>query len=456
MPGAARASWLLADQSTATTPVTHMIAWFANLRIGTKSALAPALAILGLIGVAAGSVLVLQRLTFDFRSLNETSFVRIAEATKLDRAILRVNAELYAISSLAANSNEAAVIAARIAAVLKRTDEITQNANAVARLAGEAGDGAAIVATLAAYAKGAREMLDMTKLDAGMALLLMSGAQDNFGKLEALLGTLIEAADRGRATTYQDALASIDTARVGLTSAAILATLLAIGAAAAATRAIGRPVVALTAVMTRIADGSSEVAIAGRERRDELGAMARALAVFKDNAIERARLLRELQAEREAGLARAQALEARVREFDGQVATILASFAAATAELDDAARSMSARAGETAQQSSALLAVASQTSTDVQSVTAAAEQLSASIAEIVGQVARSSAVAQGAVDQARRTNDTVEGLAAAAQKIGAVVTLIYTIAGQTNLLARRIIFVPPSSPVSRKAMESLI
>jgi methyl-accepting chemotaxis protein len=66
---------------------------------------------------------------------------------------------------------------------------------------------------------------------------------------------------------------------------------------------------------------------------------------------------------------------------------------------------------------------------------AAPEQLSASIAEIVSQVARSSAVAQGAVDQARRNNDSVEGLAAAAQKIGEVVTLIYTIAGQTNLLA---------------------
>jgi hypothetical protein len=130
-----------------------MIAWFANLRIGTKSALAPALAILGLIGVAAGSVLVLQRLTLDFRSLNETSFVRFSEATKLDRAILRVNAELYAISSLAGNSNEATVIAARIAAVLKRADDLIRDANAVAGLAGESGDGAAIVATLKAYAK---------------------------------------------------------------------------------------------------------------------------------------------------------------------------------------------------------------------------------------------------------------------------------------------------------------
>jgi methyl-accepting chemotaxis protein len=69
---------------------------------------------------------------------------------------------------------------------------------------------------------------------------------------------------------------------------------------------------------------------------------------------------------------------------------------------------------------------------------AAAEQLSASIAENVSQVARSSAVAQGAVDQARRTNDTVEGLAAAARTIGEVVTLIYTIAGQTNLLTRKL------------------
>ena len=175
-----------------------MTAWFADLRIEAKSALAPALAILGLLSVAAGSMLVFERLTRDFRSLNETSFVRYTEATRLDRAVLEINAELYAISSLAANSTETAQVATRVAAVLKQTDALVVTANAVAGLADNAPDRQAIVATIAAYAKSARDMLDMTGVDSGMALLLMSTVQENFSKLEGLLTALVRAVDRGR------------------------------------------------------------------------------------------------------------------------------------------------------------------------------------------------------------------------------------------------------------------
>ena len=286
--------------------MTRMAAWFANLRIGAKSALAPALAILGLICVAAGAVLVFARLTQDFRSLNETSFVRFAEATNLERSALRVNAELYAIISLAANANETARVATLTAAVLQHIDALTRGATAVAADAGTAGDGKAIVATLAAYAKSARDMLDMAKADAGMALLLMGGVQDDFDKLAGLLGNRVEAADHARAATYQSALASIGQARALLVAAAILATLLAAAATATAIRAISAPIVTLTAAMTRLAAGTTEVAITGCARRDELGAMARALEVFKENTIERARLRREQEAEREARLAHAQ------------------------------------------------------------------------------------------------------------------------------------------------------
>ncbi|MGD0432521.1 MAG: methyl-accepting chemotaxis protein [Acetobacteraceae bacterium] len=412
-----------------------MIAWFANLRIEAKSALAPALAIIGLIGVAAGSTLVFARLTQDFRSLNETSFVRYMEATQLNRTALQVNAELYAISSLAANSTDSAQVAARTMSVLKRIDELTATANSVAEFAGDARDRQSIVAALAAYAKSARDMLDMTAVDSGMALLLMSTVEGDFGKLEGQLSALVETVDRGRTETYRDALASIGVARASLIGGTILATLLAIIAAAVAARAISRPVVALTATMTRMAEGESDVAIAGRERRNELGAMARALEVFKEHAVERARLLREQEVEREARLARGLGLEARVKEFESGVATILGTFSVAATDLDAAARTMSARAGETAEQSSAVLAVANQTSADVQTVTEAAEQLAASIAAIAGQVARSSRIAQDAVGQARRTNEAVGGLAVAAGKIGEVVSLIQSIAGQTNLLA---------------------
>ena len=409
--------------------------WFANLRIGAKSALAPALGIIGLIAVAAGSILVLERLNQDFRSLNETSFVRFAEATKFERAALRVNAELYAISSIASNANDAKLLAERIAAVRQRLDDLARETAAVTEQAHGAADGKAIIATMTTYRQGAGEMLDMTTADAGMALLLMGTVQDNFVRLDGLLDALVQAVDRGRSETYQRALISIGMARTGLVAAAILATLLAVLAAVIATRAISRPVVALTAVMTRMAQGSSEPVIAGIERRNELGAMARALQVFNENMIERARLLREQAAERQARLAHARGLEAGVKGFETEVAAILATFAAAATGLDAAARSMSTRAGETAEHSAAALAVAQQTSADVQSVTSAAEAIAASIAEIAGQVAHSSAIAQGAVTQARRSNDAVEGLAAAAQKIGQVVTLIQTVAGQTNLLA---------------------
>jgi methyl-accepting chemotaxis protein len=410
-------------------------AWLADLRIGAKSALAPALGIIGLIAVAAGSVLVLGRLTQDFRSLNETSFVRFAEASRLDRAVLQANADLYALSSLAANANDAAGFAAHVKAMQQRMEALGREAAAVSGLAGDTADSKAIVAALGAYRQAAQDMLDMSSTDAGMALLMMSGVQEKFVRLQQLLDTLVQAADRRRADTYRHALAEIATTRSGLTGAATLVTLLAMLATAGAARAISRPINVLTAVMTRMAQGASDVAIDGCERRNELGAMARALQVFHANAIERAHLLQEQEREREARLQRAQALEVAVTAFQHEVAATVASFASAAAELDAAARSMSARTGETAEQSAAALTVAQQTSDDVQSVSRAAEAIAASITGMGSQVAHASAVTQRAVAQANRGNDAVQSLAAAARKIGEVITLIQSIAGQTNLLA---------------------
>ncbi len=305
-----------------------------------------------------------------------------------------MNAELFAINSLAANSSDAAQVAARASAALKRIGQISQTATLAAA---DAADGRAIVATPAAYAKSARDTFDMASTDAGMALLLMGGVQSDFTTLEGQLNALVENADRSRARTYQGALVSIDAARIGLIAAAALTTLLAFVAAAAGIRAISRPVIALTAVMRRMASSTNDVAITGCERRDEPGAMARALEVFREDAIERGRLRREQESEHDERFARTQTLDAGVKVLEREEATILASFVAAAAELDDAAGSMSARAGETAERSATAIATADQTSADVQTVTAAAEQLTAPIGEIVGQVARSSAVAPRAL-----------------------------------------------------------
>jgi hypothetical protein len=240
-----------------------MTAWFANLRIEAKSALAPSLAIIGLIAVALCSMLVFERLTQDFRSLNETSFVRFVEAARFEREVLQVNAELYAISSLAANSTDTGQVAAQTAAVLKRVEELRHTANQMSQLAGGGTDRQAIATSFAAYAKSAHDMLDMTSVDAGMALVLMSSVQDDFVRLNGQLDALVDAVDHDRAATYEDALVSIGRARGGLLGGTFLMTLLAIIATAAASRAISRPITALTATMTRMAEGESDVAIAG-------------------------------------------------------------------------------------------------------------------------------------------------------------------------------------------------
>jgi methyl-accepting chemotaxis protein len=95
---------------------------------------------------------------------------------------------------------------------------------------------------------------------------------------------------------------------------------------------------------------------------------------------------------------------------------------------------MSGIASQTSQRIGAVVAVAEYLSARVHAATSASEELSSSIAEISRQVHKSAAVAQHAVDEAMCTDTVVQALASGAQKIGEIVGLNRSIAGQTNLL----------------------
>ncbi|MBL8834666.1 MAG: nitrate- and nitrite sensing domain-containing protein [Alphaproteobacteria bacterium] len=201
-------------------------------------------------------------------------------------------------------------------------------------------------------------------------------------------------------------------------------------------RTITRPVGAMTGAMERLAGGDLETAIPARDNQDEIGAMAKALQVFKDNALEVRRMEAEQAAQKERAEAEKKAaLAAMANAFESGVGGVVKAVAAASTELQSAATSMSATAEQASQRSTAVAAASEQAAGNVQTVASAAEELAASVAEISRQVATSTKIAGDAVDQANRTNATVEGLAVAAQKIGDVVKLISDIAGQTNLLA---------------------
>jgi methyl-accepting chemotaxis protein len=198
---------------------------------------------------------------------------------------------------------------------------------------------------------------------------------------------------------------------------------------------ITTPIAGITKTMGVLASGNVDVSVEGAERRDEIGSMAVAVQVFKDNAIERIRLEAQQAVEREAKERRAGAVEKLIGAFDGQMASILRTVSSAATELDSTAQSMAATAEETSRQATASAGAAEQTSANVQTVASAAEEMTGSLLEISRQVSRSTGIANDAVNQAEQTDTTVQGLAEAAQKINDVVELISTIAGQTNLLA---------------------
>ncbi|WP_316980308.1 methyl-accepting chemotaxis protein [Shumkonia mesophila] len=201
-------------------------------------------------------------------------------------------------------------------------------------------------------------------------------------------------------------------------------------------RRLSAPIRLMTAAMGQLAEGDLEVAIPAAGRADEIGRMAKAVQVFKDNAIDKVRLEAE-QAEREKQAeAEKQATMVKLAgQFEAAVGAVVDQVSSAATEMLSSSEAMSATAEETTRQASAVAAASEQASANVETVASAAEELSSSISEISRQVTQASQIAAAAVTEAEKTNVKVQGLAQAANKIGEVVALITDIAEQTNLLA---------------------
>ena len=197
-----------------------------------------------------------------------------------------------------------------------------------------------------------------------------------------------------------------------------------------------RPIISTTDAMKSVADGNLDTEIKGAERKDEVGKLAQALLIFKENALETRRLTAEQERMKaQAAADQKAALNKMADEFEQSVGGVVTLVASSATEMQHSAQTLSASAEETNQQAAAVSAATTQTSANVQIVAASAEELSASINEISQQVQQSNKATLEAVDQVRKTTATMSELSEVAQNIGQVVDLIRDIADQTNLLA---------------------
>jgi len=268
------------------------------------------------------------------------------------------------------------------------------------------------------------------------------GAELLFGPANAALGTLRKAIAASRAfqntggrQTGQLGQELGASAQLWISIVLAVTALVCVLTGVSVVRGVATPVLAMTAVMRRLAERDMAVEIPGRERGDEIGGMAAAVQVFKDNMITADRLAAEQEAARAGREQRAAQVDALVRGFEQRVGDMVGILSSASTELEATARTMSATAQQTNNQAGEVTSAAELASGGVQTVAAAAEQLTAAISEISRQVAQASSIAERAVGSARQTDATVRALADGASKIGEVVGLITSIAGQTNLLA---------------------
>ncbi len=199
---------------------------------------------------------------------------------------------------------------------------------------------------------------------------------------------------------------------------------------------IARPIRETVTDLKALADGNLEIAIHGSQRKDEVGAIANTMLVFKENGLR----VRQMQKEQEqlkeqAEIEKRRTMNELADNFDVSVRKIVETVASAATEMQASSGVLTDIAQQTASQAEGASMASDRSTTNVQTVAAAAEELSSSISEISRQIGTSSQVAGMAVVQAQKTDTLVQGLAESAQKIGEVVSLINDIASQTNLLA---------------------
>ncbi|MCR9257384.1 MAG: methyl-accepting chemotaxis protein [Alphaproteobacteria bacterium] len=281
------------------------------------------------------------------------------------------------------------------------------------------------------FANQAAYLEAVAKVD---ALLLESRALTQ--QLSEDLQTLVAGSEQAANLEAQSTLGEIADSR------ALVIAAIAINILAAALicyfyvfRNVGKRLKSLTGLMGRVAGGDLSVTIPTKDT-DELGDMARALAIFKDRTAEAEQASRQRQIDREKAAEEKKAAMADLASrFERSVKSIVDETAQDAQRLSQVASNMSDYADDTVTQSSAAASATEQATGNVQLAASAAEEMAASIQEIEEQTRRSTDLAQGAVEASNHSRETLEGLVEATKKIGNVIAFITEIAEQTNLLA---------------------
>jgi len=271
--------------------------------------------------------------------------------------------------------------------------------------------------------------------DAGAAALARGEAADVFRVARAAANKLMDyAVERGR-VRMSNSETDYDRSLLVFGTLVALGVALSLGVAIGLIRSISTPLKQMTAAMSRLAQRDWTTGIPGLGRADEVGEMAAAVQVFKDNGIRNDELRQQKERDELERARKQEVLGAAVADFQAAVTGIVDTLGSAAERMSALASSLADTALVTTERAGTVAAASEQASVNVQVVSSAAEELTASVGEISGQAFQASSITKSTVEATAAAASEVAALQARATQIGSVVELINRIAAQTNLLA---------------------
>ncbi len=407
-----------------------------NLSISTKTLIAPivsAIVIVGIVGLFFSTYTTIKQ-------ANATRAAATSAAAQVQSAMIDFatsHAALYRAASLKSQGVEVPIVHAAKTRAIAAMADATKTMHALDLSGLELGADAARPATdaLDAYVASAKSATDVVEADAFTATMFMTDVEEKFAAAEKAFAALTERLRALNDGTEQEMLAILVGALYRIGIAAAGAVVISLAVALFFARLVSQPIKAMTDIMRRLAAGDLAVDLPATDRRDEVGAMAQAVEVFRNNGLEAQRLVQTQATDQAAKAARAQRLDELMRRFEGQIEAVVGKLAAAAGDMKRAAGTVTSATVQANEKSSTVASASDEASANVQTVATAAEELASSISEIGRQVQHSAEVAQRAVEGANRTSGVISALSDGVNKIGEVVELINGIASQTNLLA---------------------
>ena len=432
---------------------------FADISLRWQMLLAPLLLILAILVVEAVNYRQQTAVDSATTRLFDDTVRRLTTLDEADAFALEINGRMFRAMTLVQNGAPPKMVRTLVDSLPSDLDKLGDELAAVARRAGDSGHAAEagkLTELAGKYRKSGSEFSKVLFVDPSVAVDYATSAGVFFQDLHGILRNLSKSYDEASAAEFAGMKAGAARAVRLSGIGGLLAVVGGLAASLWLARSLTAPLVELTRVVAALARADWSVTVPYASRGDEVGRMARAVNVFRDNGLENERLKRIEEdgrhlalAQRAAELERDRAEQARMareaeraktvsditESFDATAHKVLGSFATAFGTLQETAATMGSAADATRTSADGVSLAAVEASNNVQTIAASIEELGESIAEISEQVSASSAMAAAATRDADKLNDTLQSVNSAAKEIGSVLDFIKSVASRTSLLA---------------------